>query len=118
MQKQQQLKTINKTTTVAVESVHYETLYAVVENAYNNLALIEYDGTASSYFCATANIYAQLAAVYAAHCDEEAYIALSTIMEVFANNITYYDEEDMYTQCVANTAMQHVKLLDYACLSN
>ena len=119
MQKQQQLKTINKTTTVAVESVHYETLYAVVENAYNNLALIEYDGTASSYFCATANIYAQLAAVYAAHCDSEAYIALSTIMEVFANNITYYDEEySLYESVVQNTAMQNIKLQDYACLSS
>ena len=33
----QQIKTINKTTTVAVESVHWQTLFAVVENAYNNL---------------------------------------------------------------------------------
>ena len=114
----QQLTTINKTTTVAVESVHWETLYAVLQNAYNNLQLMEMDGTASSYFVNSANIYAQLAAVYAAHVDAANYIALSTVMECFTNNITYYDEEDMYTVCVANTAMQHVKLQDYTYLSN
>tara|TARA_B100000900_G_C20509914_1_gene687508 strand:- start:812 stop:1159 length:348 start_codon:yes stop_codon:yes gene_type:complete len=114
----QQLKTINVKTTAAVESVHWETLYAVLQNAYNNLQLMEMDGTASSYFVNTANIYAQLAAVYAAHVDAENYIALSTVMECFTNNITYYDEEHMYTECVANTAMQHVKLLDYTYLSN
>ena len=115
----QQIKTINKTTTVAVESVHWQTLYAVVENAYNNLQLMEADGTSSSYFVNSANIYAQLAAVYAAHVDAENYIALSTVMECFTNNITYYDEEySLYTTVVANTAMQNIKLLDYTHLSN
>ena len=114
----QQIKTINKTTTVAVESVHWQTLFAVVENAYNNLQLMEADGTSSSYFVNSANIYAQLAAVYAAHVDAENYIALSTVMECFTNNITYYDESDLYENCVANTAMQNVKLQDYTYLSN
>ena len=115
----QQIKTINKTTTVAVESVHWQTLFAVVENAYNNLQLMEADGTSSSYFVNSANIYAQLAAVYAAHVDAENYIALSTVMECFTNNITYYDEEySLYTTVVANTAMQNIKLLDYTHLSN
>ena len=115
----QQIKTINKTTTVAVESVHWQTLFAVVENAYNNLQLMEADGTSSSYFVNSANIYAQLAAVYAAHVDAENYIALSTVMECFTNNITYYDEEySLYESVVANTAMQNVKLQDYTHLSN
>jgi hypothetical protein len=114
----QQLKTINLKTTSAVKSVHWETVYAVLQNAYNNVQLMEMDGTASSYFVNTANIYAQLAAVYAAHIDNDGYIALSTVMECFTNNITYYDEEHMYTVCVENTAMQHVKLLDYTHLSN
>ena len=115
----QQIKTINKPTTVAVESGHWQTLFAVVENAYNNLQLMEADGTSSSYFVNSANIYAQLAAVYAAHVDAENYIALSTVMECFTNNITYYDEEySLYESVVANTAMQNIKLLDYTHLSN
>ena len=115
----QQIKTIKVKTTSAVESVHWQTLYAVVENAYNNLQLMEADGTSSSYFVNSANIYAQLAAVYAAHVDAENYIALSTVMECFTNNITYYDEEySLYTTVVANTAMQNIKLLDYTHLSN
>ena len=115
----QQIKTIKVKTTSAVESVHWQTLYAVVENAYNNLQLMEADGTSSSYFVNSANIYAQLAAVYAAHVDAENYIALSTVMECFTNNITYYDEEySLYESVVANTAMQNIKLQDYTHLSN
>ena len=115
----QQIKTIKVKTTSAVESVHWQTLFAVVENAYNNLQLMEADGTSSSYFVNSANIYAQLAAVYAAHVDAENYIALSTVMECFTNNITYYDEEySLYESVVANTAMQNIKLLDYTHLSN
>ena len=115
----QQIKTINVKTTSAVKSVHWQTLFAVLENAYNSLQLMEKDGTSSSYFVNSANIYAQLAAVYAAHVDAENYIALSTVMECFTNNITYYDEEySLYESIVANTAMQNIKLLDYTHLSN
>jgi hypothetical protein len=39
-------------------------------------------------------------------------------MDVFANNIEFYDESNMYTSVVENTAMQKVKLENYACLSN
>ena len=115
----QQLKTINVKTTSAVKSVHWQTLFAVLENSYNSLQLMEKDGTSSSYFVNSANIYAQLAAVYAAHADAENYIALSTVMECFTDNITYYDEEySLYESIVANTAMQNIKLLDYTHLSN
>ena len=40
-------------------------------------------------------------------------------MEVFANNITYYDEEyGLYESVVENTALAKVKLQDYTCLYN
>ena len=114
----QQLKTIAKQTKTNVESVHVDTVYAVLQNAYNNVQLMEADCTGASYFINSANIYAQLAAVYASFADSTDYVALSTVMEVFADNITYYDESDLYESCVQNTAMQNVKLLDYAHLSN
>ena len=48
--------------------------------------------------------------MYAAHADAENYIALSTVMECFTDNITYYDEEySLYESIVANTAMQNIK---------
>src|SRR5210317_1157405 len=115
----QQLKTITtKSVKTNVQSVHANTVFAVLENAYNNVQLMEADCTSASYFINSANIYAQLAEVYASFADCNDYVALSTVMEVFANNITYYDESSLYDDCVANTAMQNVNLLDYACLSN
>jgi len=115
----QQLKTITtKSVKTNVQSVHANTVFAVLENAYNSLTLMEADCTSASYFINSANIYAQLAEVYASFADCNDYVALSTVMEVFANNITYYDESSLYDDCVANTAMQNVKLLDYTSLSN
>ncbi len=115
----QQLKTIKVKTTSAVDSVHADTVYAVLQNAYNNVQLMEADCTGASYFINSANIYAQLADLYASFASyNNDYVALSSVMEVFANNITYYDESSLYDDCVANTAMQHVKLLDYTYLSN
>ena len=113
----QALKTITQTQTTQVESVHADTVYAVLTNAYNNLQLMEADCTGASYFINSANIYAQLADLYAAHAYDD-YIALADVMQCFADNITYYDESDLYESCVANTAMQNVKLLDYTSLSN
>ena len=113
----QQLTTITKTKTTNVQSVHVDVVYAVLTNAYNNVTLMEADCTGASYFINTANIYAQLADLYAAHAYDE-YIALADVMQCFADNITYYDESDLYESCVANTAMQNVKLLDYTSLSN
>jgi len=115
----QQLKTITtKSVKTNVQSVHANTVFAVLENAYNNVQLMEADCTSASYFINSANIYAQLAEVYASFADCDDYVALSTVMEVFADNITYYDESSLYDDCVANTAMQNVKLLDYTSLSN
>ena len=114
----QAIKNITQTQTTTVESVHADTVYAVLTNAYNNLQLMEADCTGASYFINSANIYAQLADLYASFASYDDYVALDSVMQVFANNITYYDESDLYESCVANTAMQNVNLLDYTSLSN
>jgi len=114
----QTFKTVTQTQTTQVESVHADTVFAVLENAYNNLTLMEADCTSASYFINSANIYAQLAEVYASFAECDDYVALDSVMQVFANNITYYDESSLYDNCVDNTAMQNVKLLDYTSLSN
>ena len=114
----QQLKTITKTTTTKTKSVHVNTLYTIIENCYNSLQVIESDCTASNYFCASANIFAQLQYLYAEN-ETNDYVSLESVMDVFANNVTYYDEEySLYESVVQNTAMQKIKLQDYACLSN
>ena len=114
----QNFKTITKKTTTKVESVHVDVLYAVIENCYNSLQVVEADGTSASYFLNSANIFAQLQEVYAENCHNN-YVSLASVMEVFANNITYYDEEyGLHESVVENTALAKVKLQDYACLSN
>ena len=102
----QQLKTLTVKTSNKVKSVHMERLYAVIENCYNSLQVIESDCTASNYFCASANIFAQLQYLYAENgCND--YVSLESVMDVFANNVTYYDEEySLYESVVENTAMQ------------
>jgi hypothetical protein len=79
---------------------------------------MEADCTSASYFINSANIYAQLATLYASFADCSDYVALHKVMQCFANNITYYDESSLYENCVANTAMQNVQLENYVCLSN
>ena len=113
----QQLTTITNTKTTKVESVHMDTLYAVINNCFNNLQVMEADCTSASYFVNSANIFAQLQMLYAENdCNE--YVSLQSIMDVFANNITYYDESSLFTQVVKNTAMQKVNLNNFAYLSN
>ena len=113
----QQLTTITNTKTTKVESVHMDTLYAVINNCFNNLQVMEADCTSASYFINSANIFAQLQMLYAQNeCNE--YVSLQSIMDVFANNITYYDESSLFTQVVKNTAMQKVNLNNFAYLSN
>jgi len=114
----QAIKNITQTQTTTVESVHADTVYAVLQNAFNNLTVMEADCTGASYFINSANIYAQLADLYASFAAYDDYVALDSVMQVFANNITYYDESSLYDDCVANTAMQNVNLLDYTSLHN
>jgi hypothetical protein len=113
----QQLTTITNTKTTKVESVHMDTLYVVINNCFNNLQVMEADCTSASYFINSANIFAQLQQLY---CDNETndYVSIQSVMEVFASNITYYDESSLYTQVVENTAMQKVLLENYVYLSN
>ena len=113
----QQLKTITQTKTKTVESVHADTVYAVIQNAYKNLQVIEADCTGASYFVNSANIYAQLTDLYASFADTTEYVALDKVMQCFTNNITYTDESSLFTDAVADTAMQNVNLLDYTYLS-
>ena len=113
----QQLTTITNTKTTKVESVHMDTLYVVINNCFNNLQVMEADCTSASYFINSANIFAQLQMLYAENESNE-YVSLQSVMQVFANNITYIDEIDLYESVVENTALQTVKLQDYTYLSN
>jgi len=113
----QQLKTITKTTTTKTKSVHVDVLYAVINNCYNSLQVVEADCTSASYFLNSANIFAQLQQLYVENeCND--YVSIQSVMEIFASNITYYDESSLYTQVVENTAMQKVLLENYVYLSN
>ena len=113
----QQLKTITVTTSNSVESVHIDTLYTVLTNCFNKLQLVEADCTGSNYYLNSANIFAQLQSLYVENADND-FVSIKSVMEVFANNITYYDESSMFTSVVANTAMQNVQLENYVSLSN
>ncbi len=113
----QQLTTITNTKTTKVESVHMDTLYVVINNCFNNLQVMEAECTSASYFINSANIFAQLQMLYAENESNE-YVSLQSVMQVFANNITYYDESSLFTQVVKNTAMQKVNLNNFTYLSN
>jgi hypothetical protein len=114
----QQIKTITVKTSNKVKSVHLDAVYAVIENCYNNLQVVEYDCTGANYFLASANIFAQLQELYASNMHYNEYVSLESVMDIFANNITYYDEESLFTEVVKNTALEKINLQDYACLSN
>ena len=113
----QQLKTITVKTSTKQESVHMETLYAIIENCYNSLQIMEADCTSASYFINSANIFAQLQQLY---CDNETndYVSIESVMQVFSNNITFYDESCLFTNVVENTAMQNINIENYMCLCN
>jgi 5-enolpyruvylshikimate-3-phosphate synthase len=113
----QQLKTITVKTSNKVESVHMETLYTVIENCYNNLQVVEADCTSASYFLNSANIFAQLQMLYVEN-ESNDYVSLQSVMDVFANNITYYDESSLFTTVVENTVLQNVLIENYVYLSN
>ena len=113
----QQLKTITVKTSNKVESVHMETLYKVIENCFARLQIVEADCTSASYFLNSANIFAQLQMLYVEN-ESNDYVSLQSVMDIFANNITYYDESSLFTQVVENTVLQNVVLENYVYLSN
>jgi hypothetical protein len=114
----QQLKTLTIKTSNKVKSVHVDTLYAIMENAYKQLQVMDPCATGASYYVANANIFAALQVLYANTVHFKEYCSLESIMEIFGNNITYYDEESIYFYIVENTAMQKIKLRDFVCLHN
>ena len=114
----QQLKTITVKTTNKVESVHADTVYALMYNCFRNLAFVDADCTGSSYYINSANIFAQLQMLYVEN-ETSNYVSLQSVMEIFANNITYYDEKySLFESVVENTAMKNVNIENYAYLSN
>ena len=113
----QQIKTLTVKTSNKVKSVHVDTLYAIIENCYNKLQIIEADCTGANYFCASANIFAQLQCLYANTMHYNEYVSVQSVMDIFADNITYTDESCLYTDVVENTAMQKIKLENYTYLS-
>ena len=113
----QQIKTLTIKTSNKVKSVHVDTLYAIMENAYKQLQVMDPCATGASYYVANANIFAAMQELYANFAHDN-YVSIESIMEIFANNITYYDEESIYFFIVENTAMEKFNLRDYACLHN
>ena len=114
----QQLKTLTIKTSNKVKSVHMDTLYKVIENCYESLQVVEADCTGANYFCASANIFAQLQCLYANNMHYNEYVSVQSVMDIFADNITYYDESCLFENVVENSAMQKIKLQDYTYLSN
>ena len=113
----QQIKLITTTKTKHVESVHVDTVFTVINNCYNSLQVVEADCTSASYFINSANIFAQLQVLYANNeCND--YVSIESVMDVFANNITYYDERSLYEFVVENTAMQNINIENYICMHN
>ena len=113
----QNFKTITKKTTEKVESVHVDILYACMENAYAQLQVMDPCATGASMYIANANIFAAMQELYASVAHEN-YVSIESIMEIFGNNITYYDEESIYFFIVQKTAMEKINLRDFVCLHN
>ena len=80
--------------------------------------MLDADCTGSNYYINSANIYTQLLTLYAAHASSVDFISLQSVMQCFANNITYTDESSLFTQVVQNTVLQNVVLENYVYLSN
>ena len=113
----QNFKTITKKTTEKIESVHVDVLYACMENAYMQLQVMDPCATGASMYIANANIFAAMQELYASVAHEN-YVSIESIMEIFGNNITYYDEESIYFFIDEKTAMKKINLRDYVCLYN
>jgi len=115
----QTFKTVTKQfQPIAVDSVHYTVAHAVLLNTQKEIANADFDcdETGSRYYIMLANIFASLTQCFYNAGDEE-YIALNDLMQCFAH-LTYYDDSYMYDDCVRNTALADVKLLDYVSLYN
>lgn len=116
----QAFKTVTKTQTTQVDSVHYMEAHKVLENAQKAVAdlCLDYDATGCRQYIMLANIFASLTDCYYSSIDYDSdYVALDDLMQCFAH-LTYYDDSYIYDECVANTALAKVNLLDYVYLSS
>jgi hypothetical protein len=116
----QTFKTVTKQIQpIAVDSVHYTVAHAVLENAQKQIAdlCLDTDPTGARQYIMYANIFASLTDCYYSIDYDSEYVALDDLMQCFAH-LTYYDDSYIYDECVANTALEKIKLLDYVYLSN
>ena len=116
----QTFKTVTKTQTQQVESVHYTEAHKVLENAQKQVAdlCLDSDNTGSSYYINATQILANLCAVYYNSDEDSEYVSVAEIVYAITNCLTYYDEKHLYDDCVANTALADVNVYDYAHFSN
>jgi len=114
----QMFKTITQQQTITQDSVHYEVAHKVLENAQKQIAdtVFDSDCTGARQYIMLANIFASLTQCFYNSNNEE-YVALDDLMQCFAH-LTYYDDSYFYDDCVRNTALEKINLLDYVSLSN
>jgi hypothetical protein len=114
----QMFKTITQQQTITQDSVHYEVAHKVLENAQKQIAdtVFDSDCTGARQYIMLANIFASLTQCFYNSNNEE-YVALDDLMQCFAH-LTYYDDSYIYDDCVRNTALEKINLLDYVSLSN
>lgn len=114
----QTFKTVTRTQTQQVESVHYTEAHKVLENAQTEIAncVFDTDCTAARQYIMLANVFASLTECYYSN-DNSEYISIAEIMQCFAH-LTYYDDSLLFEDCVRNTALTDIELTDYVYLSN
>ena len=112
-------KTVTRTRTEDVASVHYEEAHKVLELAQKQVAnlCLDYDGTGSNYYVNATKILANLTETYYSHCDSDDYMSLEEIMSCF-DCLTYHDEKDLYDDCVKGTALEELDFYKYLSLHN
>ena len=115
----QNFKTVTKTQTENVYSVHYTQAHAVLENAQKLVAdlCLDYDATGSEYYVHATKILASLVQTYYAYANDDDYISIAEVMEAF-NVLTYYDEKHLYDDLVKNTAFEKLDFYEYCSLCN
>jgi hypothetical protein len=115
----QTFKTVTRTKTEEVASVYYEEAHKVLENAQKQVAelCLDTDGTGCSYVINATKILANLTETYYSFCDSDDYISIDELMDCFSV-LTYYDEKDLYDNCVKGTALEQVDFYEYLSLSN
>ena len=114
----QAFKTVTTTHTKSVDCIHYTVAHAVLENAQKQIedTYFETDCTAWRQYTMLANVFSSLVCCFYEHSNSD-YISLQEIMHCF-EHLTYYDDSCIYDDCVRNTALEKINLLDYVHLSS